>query len=82
MSRRSYKTVNLPREVTDWIDTLLASADRAGKPGPLGITSRDEFVRIAVAILGTALQTPNRTETPLETIQQLVRQFQKEGVPA
>ncbi|MHB1262109.1 MAG: hypothetical protein ACYC2H_10400 [Thermoplasmatota archaeon] len=80
MSRHSYKTVNLPRDVVDWIDTILSS--KTGQPGPLGIKSRDEFVRVAVAILGTALRSPNRSETPLDTIQQLVRHFQKEAVTA
>lgn len=77
MSRRAYKTVNLPREVVDWIDSIVSPAVRSGKPGPLGIHSRDEFVRIAVAILGTALQPPNQKGTPLDTIQTLLRQLTK-----
>ena len=77
MSRRAYKTVNLPREVVDWIDSIVNPAVRAGKPGPLGIHSRDEFVRIAVAILGTAIQNPNQNGTPMDTIQSLLRQLPK-----
>jgi len=75
MSRRSYKTVNLPSHVVDWTDSTLNGS-------PLGIKSRDEFVRIAVAVLGTALQPPHGGEAPLETVQHLLRQVQKEGVPA
>lgn len=71
MSRRSYKTVNLPREVADWIDAILL------RPGgaPLGITSRDEFVRIAVVVLGAALQP---SPSPLELVQGLARGLEKQ----
>jgi len=73
MSRRSYKTINLPRQVVNWIDATLN-----GKPAPLGITSRDEFVRVAVAILGTALQPAPGGEAPLQVIQGLLRELEKQ----
>jgi len=57
MSRRSYKTVNLPTHVVDWTDSTLNGS-------PLGIKSRDEFVRISVAVLGAALQPPSGGEMP------------------
>lgn len=72
MSRRSYKTINLPREVVNWIDDLLDPDRRGGRPGPLGIESRDEFVRIAVAILGAAISQDDRNGPPLVIINRLL----------
>ncbi|MHB1260289.1 MAG: hypothetical protein ACYC2H_01095 [Thermoplasmatota archaeon] len=76
--RRSYKTINLPVEVVEWIDSLVSPHARKGGPGPLGIQSRDEFVRIAVAILGAAIDPDNRDDIPLDYIQALVRQLEEE----
>jgi hypothetical protein len=78
MSRRSFKTINLPREVTDWIDALL-KGDAARRP--LGIASRDEFVRIAVALLGMALDDDDRIP-PLESLQELVLALKQNREPA
>jgi len=68
---RAYKTVNLPRELVDWIDHLLRSHRRRGGCGPLGIASRDEFVRVAVAVLGMALRNPALDQVPLERVWRL-----------
>lgn len=68
MSRRSYKTINLPRAVVAWIDSVVGSRESK----PLGIESRDEFVRIAVVVLGLALQTPSGP-APIEQVRQMVQ---------
>lgn len=69
MSRRSYKTVNLPCEAVDWIDALLA------KNKALGLASRDEFVRLAVAMLGLAL-SPGQGGPPLKLFMEMVEAVQ------
>jgi hypothetical protein len=69
MSRRRYKTINLPREVANWIDFLLQDE---GARRQLGVGSRDEFVRIAVALLGLSLSHTDVT-SPLEVFQCMVQ---------
>lgn len=78
MSRRSYKTINLAREVVEWIDDLLDSERLKGRPPPLGIGSRDEFVRIAVALLGAALES-DRNAVPLDVIRKYVRELERKA---
>ncbi|MCA1812294.1 MAG: hypothetical protein LC623_09845 [Halobacteriales archaeon] len=78
MSRRSFKTINLPREVVDWIDSLLKGD---GARRPLGIASRDEFVRIAVALLGMALEDQDRIP-PLQSLQELVQALNQHRQPS
>jgi hypothetical protein len=73
MSRRSYKTVNLPREVANWIDLLLQDAAVRRQ---LGVGSRDEFVRIAVALLGLSLHHASIT-SPLETFHSMVQALEE-----
>lgn len=77
MSRRAYKTVNLPRELVDWIDQILRSHRDSGECGLLGIASRDEFVRVAVVVLGMACKGQTNTVAPLEKIQALVQALEK-----
>ena len=78
--RKSYKTVNVSREVVEWIDALLkkegAKAARE-ELAPLGITSRDEFVRIAIAFLGAALYRNDQQEIPLDVVRRLVEQLEE-----
>ena len=76
--RRSYRTINLPVEVVEWIDSLVSPHSRKSRFGPLGIQSRDEFVRIAVAIFGAAIDPENRDDIPLDYVQALVRQLEEE----
>ncbi|HUR24954.1 MAG TPA: hypothetical protein VM327_02940 [Candidatus Thermoplasmatota archaeon] len=81
MSRRGYKTINLPRELVEWIDEFLNPARRQGRPAPLGIGSRDEFVRIAVAILGAALEPNARNQVPIHLIQRIVAELERRSNP-
>ena len=78
MSRRSFKTVNLPREVAEWIDAILVPGRTDPVHRPLGIHSRDEFVRIAVALLGAALQNPATGQIPLASIEKLIAGIEAE----
>jgi hypothetical protein len=76
VSRRSFKTVNLPRELAEWIDAILIPGRTDPARRPLGIHSRDEFVRIAVALLGAALQNPATGQIPLASIEKLIHEIE------
>lgn len=73
MSRHRYKTVNLPRDVANWVDFLLQD-DAVRRQ--LGVSSRDEFVRIAVALLGLSLSHVGGA-SPLEVFRSMVQALEE-----
>lgn len=80
--RRDFKNVNLPVEVADYIDALV-KATRGQRttdlalPLSLGVQSRDEYLRIAVAILILATQPEVNGKQPLKIVQDLVDKLER-----
>lgn len=82
MSRKDFKTGNIPIELSDWIDAAIRAhrgkrSDTLDLPLMLGIQSRDEYIRLAVAILILATQPERDGKTPLGVVQDLVRRLER-----
>lgn len=84
MARRRFRTVNLPVEVVGAIDVVIDAA-HAGTVGitlvPLGVQSRDEFVRLAVTILLLGSTKDGTLPTGLEALRQAVLAAASRNLP-
>lgn len=67
--------MNLPVEICAWIDRYIA--DPSGKR-PIGAQSRDEFVRMAVALVIMATRS-EVSVPPLAILQDLVRRLEEKS---
>ncbi|MEK6974945.1 MAG: ribbon-helix-helix domain-containing protein [Candidatus Thermoplasmatota archaeon] len=63
MTRRGYKTVNLPAALVERIDRIVQDGSIASA------TSRDDFVRQAVNLLMLAIDAGPHAPRPLELVQ-------------
>lgn len=77
MSRRKWKTVNVPTEFIEWLDEQLAPGKADPKKAPYGITSRDQWFQFAGALLAATLVNPKTGKVPLEQIQELLDEARK-----
>jgi hypothetical protein len=77
MSRRTYKTVNLPLELACWMDQVLADESPNGIARALGVHSRDEFVRVAVAVLALGCGRSHFDLPPLAAISEVVARLRQ-----
>ena len=75
MSRRGFRTVNLPIELCEWIDKY---CDNPPDQRPIGVASRDEFVRFAVALVIMATKTSDTAVPPLKILAELIRRLEKQ----
>lgn len=74
MSRRGFRTTNLPIELCEWIDRYVQNPPALR---PIGVASRDEFIRFAVALVILATQAPGEGVPPLKTVAELVRRLEE-----
>ena len=85
MARRGVMGANLPLAVARWIDDATSGDPerqrRAGLDPPLSIASRDEFVRVAVAVFVMSLRHAGQARPPLEVVQELARAIQQGPPP-
>lgn len=75
--RRRFRSVNLPEDTIEYIDRIIERNSPEGSPDlkiAAGVQSRDEFVRLAVAVLIMAL-TRESSAPPLEVIRDLARRL-------
>jgi hypothetical protein len=74
LSRRGFRTVNLPIELCEWIDKY---CDNPPGERPLGMASRDEFVRFAVALVIMATKKSDAAVPPLKILAELIRRLEE-----
>ena len=74
MTRRGYRTINLPEETVRWLDALFRGENA---PRPLGIASRDEAVRIALAIFGALLLPREGATLPPDVAAAILRELER-----
>jgi hypothetical protein len=86
--RRSYRSTNLPKELAEWLDQQVHGGADGKKGGPgggpwgriLGVQSRDEAVRLAIAVLALALHRDETGVPSLQRVQDIVTALE-ESVP-
>lgn len=65
--------MNLPDELCEWIDKYVAQTTVR----PIGAQSRDEFVRIAVALVIMSTRAVGDAVPPLKILADLIRRLEE-----
>lgn len=78
MPRRGTRTVGIPTEMNEWLKDLLKDGKNDPTARPLGIASKDEFARTAIAILAAALGYRSEHRL-LARVMRIVEELERQG---